>query len=92
MNLRQIIKEEVRLQITENKFNGPGLVVIGLKYTDDNRLQKFIDDKKYYGGIWNSRENYAFFPLRPDMLDALKSELSKTFKKMGIKAGFESQN
>jgi len=76
-------------------FDGPGLVVIGKTYSDDNRLQKFIDDNKYYGGIWNSQENYAFFPVNANAhlrLDTLEFDLSKTFKKIGIKARFESQH
>lgn len=72
-------------------FEGPGLVVIGLTDTDDMRLQKFIDSGEYYG-VWNSQEKYAFFPEEPDMLDALESELSKSFKQKRITARFESQD
>ena len=67
-----------------------GLIVIGKTKKDNDLIDQAIEESSFYG-IYNSLENYWFFPENEETIDRLENELETIFIKKGIDARFESQ-
>ena len=75
---------------SSNDFGGTGLIVIGKTKKDNDLIDQAIEESSFYG-IYNSLENYWFFPESEETIDRLENELETIFIKKGIDARFESQ-
>jgi hypothetical protein len=92
MQLRQIIREEVRRALREvsSDFTGTGLKISGRTQIDNNEIGNALE----HGGFdekWNVRDGYWFIKAAEEELDDLEQELDTVFKRLKIRASFEPQ-
>jgi hypothetical protein len=74
-----------------NEVGGEGLLVYG-KTKKDNLLIEQVIEELGIKGIFNSNENYWFFPNNDNQpMDSLENQLEKIFIKKGIQAKFKGR-
>jgi hypothetical protein len=75
-----------------NEFGGMGLIVKGETSKDNDLIDQAVEESGFYG-VYNSRENYWFFPEEGDSasMDTLENELENIFIKKGANVSYEAQ-
>ena len=75
-----------------NEFGGMGLIVKGETSKDNDLIDQAVEESGFYG-VYNSREDYWFFPEEGDQstMDRLENELENIFIKKGANVSFEGQ-
>jgi hypothetical protein len=78
--------------VHENEFGGMGLIVKGETSKDNDLIDQAVEESGFYG-VYNSREDYWFFPEEGDQstMDRLENELENIFIKKGANVSFEGQ-
>lgn len=79
--------------VTEgNDFGGPGLIVVGKTRKDNDLIDQATEESGFYG-IYNTQEDYWFFPEKGDQatIDKLENELETIFIKKGANVRYEAQ-
>jgi hypothetical protein len=79
-------------KLHENEFGGMGLIVKGETSKDNDLIDQAVEESGFYG-VYNSRENYWFFPEEGDSasMDTLENELENIFIKKGANVSYEAQ-
>ena len=79
-------------KLHENEFGGMGLIVKGETSKDNDLIDQAVEESGFYG-VYNSREDYWFFPEEGDQstMDRLENELENIFIKKGANVSFEGQ-
>jgi hypothetical protein len=82
----------IEKNLKENDFGGMGLVVKGKTSKDNDLIDQAIEESGFYG-IYNSQEDYWFFPEEGDQstMDNLENELETIFIKKGANVSYEGQ-
>ncbi len=85
--IETMVRRELRkLRLSENTDSG--LYVIPSTPADLRKLEKWLSGSVYQAEI-NARENYAYFPEKTGLIDALEKDLTEEFDTFGISARFE---
>jgi hypothetical protein len=82
----------IEKNLKENDFGGMGLVVKGKTSKDNDLIDQAIEESGFYG-IYNSQEDYWFFPEKGDQstMDNLENELETILIKKGANVSYEGQ-
>lgn len=77
---------------SSNDFGGPGLIVVGKTRKDNDLIDQATEESGFYG-IYNTQEDYWFFPEEGGQatIDKLENELEKIFIKKGANVRYEAQ-
>ena len=77
-------------KLHENEFGGMGLIVKGETSKDNDLIDQAVEESGFYG-VYNSREDYWFFPEEGDQstMDRVENELENIFIKKGANVSFE---
>jgi hypothetical protein len=89
-DLKKYLAEGRLFEYTD--FGGMGLIVKGETSKDNDLIDQAVEESGFYG-VYNSRENYWFFPEEGDSasMDTLENELENIFIKKGANVSYEAQ-
>jgi len=95
--LKKLVKESLMRSLNNplkesNEFGGMGLIVRGKTPQDNDLIDQAIEESGFYG-IYNSQEDYWFFPEEGDQstMDKLENELETIFIQKGADVSYEGQ-
>ena len=77
---------------SSNDFGGMGLIVKGRTSKDNDLIDQAVEESGFYG-VYNSQEDYWFFPEEGDQstIDRLENKLETIFMKKGADVSYEAQ-